>query len=494
MLRSTICSLVAVIVLAGSVGRICGADDLSGARAKLYADYAGQLDELAAWCEDEQLSEATAALKDWLPERAPERFTLFVLPRAGSGEPVSKTTLPEWRKRWQVLRDEQAAALFELARRAVDGDQPSLAYELAVEAVRENPNHKAARRAAGYVKFRDGWYTPFEVRQLGRGKVWHETFGWMPADHVERYERGERYYQGRWMPAAEEAQLRADLERGWRVESTHYVVTTNHSLEEGVRLSRQLERLHDIWRQVFISFTDDAARLRRRFAGRAPRGKQHNVVYFRDRDQYNLALRPAQPKIDITLGIYLDRTRTAYFFAGEDQDPGTIYHEATHQLFQESRPVVHDVGARDNFWVVEGVACYMESLEDRGGYVTLGGPNAGRVPAARHRLVVDGFYVPLSELVQLGMTTLQADERLPRIYSQSAGLADFLMHDQRGRYRRALVEYLVGVYSGRAGAGTLAQRTGTDYDTLDRQYEAFIRGDGPAEASDQATRSVTTGR
>ena len=74
----------------------------------------------------------------------------------------------------------------------------------------------------------------------------------------------------------------------------------------------------------------------------------------------------------------------------------------------------------------------MESLAAHDGYYTLGGANAGRMPAARHRLQVDGFYIPLAESTQLGMLDLQRDERLPRIYSQSAGLADFLMHDGDG--------------------------------------------------------------
>ncbi len=364
---------------------------------------------------------------------------------------------PAWRQRWQKLRDAQAEALYALARRAMSDHQAALAFELATEAVRENPDHKDGRRLLGYVRYQDRWLTPFEARQLGRGRVWHEKFGWLPKAHVERYEQGQRNYQGRWMTADEEAKLRRDLKRGWRVETTHYVVTTNHSLEEGVRLAQQLERLYSVWQQAFVTYVADEAELARRFAGQVPRGtaKQHNVVYFSSRDQYNDALRVSQPKIDITLGIYLEQTSTAYFFAGEEQDPGTRYHEATHQLFHETRPVAPQVGRDENFWIIEGIACYMESLADHDSYVTLGGANAGRMPAARHRLLEDKFYVPLAELVQFGMASLQGDSRLPRIYSQSAGLADFFMHDRQGAYRTALVDYLIAVYTGRATSATL---------------------------------------
>lgn len=473
----------------------CANIDVTGERAALYADYSTQLAALAGECAAQQLPEAAAEVRAWLPQRAADQLTLFVIEPAGN---VSKTgpgpgddELPKWRQRWKTLRDAQADKLFALARRAVDERQPALVYELVTETVRENPDHKAARRMLGYVPYAGGWHTPFEVRQLSAGKVYHEQFGWLPKDHAQRYDAGERYYQGRWMPGAEETRLRGDMARGWRVESAHYTVTTNHSLEEGVRLSRQLERLYAVWQQTFISYGVDAAELKRRFAGRAARAAaaKHAVVQFRTREEYNAALRPMQPRIDITLGIYLDKARTAYFFAGDEQDPGTIHHEATHQLFQETRPVAPNVGRAHNFWVIEAIACYMESLVDHGATVTLGGADAGRMPAARHRLLVDKFYVPLAELVELGMESLQRDERLPRIYSQSAGLADFLMHDASGRYRQALVEYLLAVYSGRATPETLAELTGADYATLDRQYAAFMAEEVPADTAAAASQA-----
>jgi hypothetical protein len=487
-MRSFLAAALTLIALLATTGSAARAANVSAAHEALLTKYAGQLAELATWCQQQQLPEAAEALSDWLPKRQPDQLTLFVV-----GSSLSPTKEPdataEWRNRWQALRDAQADALFALAKQAVDEHQPSLALQLVTEAVRENPDHEAGRRLLGYVKFKDGWYTPFEIKQLGADKIWHDKFGWLPKDHVERYAHGERYYQGRWLSAEQEATLRGDVKRGWRIESTHYVVNTNHSLEEGQRLSLQLETLYSIWQQVFAAYVTDEAELRRRLAGNAPRGarKQHQVVYFRNREEYGNRLRSLQPQIDVTLGLYLNTQRTAYFFAGLDQDPGTIFHEATHQLFQESRQVVADVGERNNFWIVEGVACYMESLTPHQGYFTLGGANAGRMPAARHRLQVDGFYIPLAELTQLGMLDLQHDERLPRIYTQSAGLADFLMHDADARYREPLVEYLIAIYTGKADAETLAKLTGAAYTTLDRQYAEFMNREGsPATASDQA--------
>lgn len=475
------------------------AADLERQRAELTSKYAAELQKLAESCRAEQLDDAAEELSAWLPQRSPDQLTLFVLPRGSeSPAPADKTSGEPWRAKWQALRDAQAEALWSLARQALAEHQPSLAYQLVTETVRENPDHKAARRMLGYARFRDAWHTPFEVRQLNAGRKWHPTFGWLAKGHAERYERGERYYQGRWMTADAEAALRQDVRRGWRVESEHYVVTTNHSLEAGVRLSQRLETLYSLWQQTFVGYLTSEGELLRRFDGRATRRepRQHNVVYYRNRQQYNDALRKLQPRIEITIGIYLSEPRTAYFFAGDeaatvDDDAATLYHEATHQLFHESRSVAPQIGQQANFWAIEGIACYMETLAEHaeGAYYTLGGSNSGRVPAARHRLLTDNFYVPLAELVAMGMQSLQADPRIQPLYSQSAGLLDFFMHAHGGKYREPFVNYLSAIYQGRADADTLSKLTGASYPQLDQQYRAFLsQAAAPASADEAAAR------
>src|SRR5690606_8673404 len=89
----------------------------------------------------------------------------------------------------------------------------------------------------------------------------------------------------------------------------------------------------------------------------------YRVYYYKTRQEYNKALIRKQPQIEMTLGIYFDRDRKSHFFAGEDQHASTLYHEVTHQLFQETIRTVRNAGALYNFWLIEGVAIYMESLE-----------------------------------------------------------------------------------------------------------------------------------
>src|SRR5262245_31525491 len=125
----------------------------------------------------------------------------------------------------------------------------------------------------------------------------------------------------------------------------------------------------------------------------------------------------------------------------------------------------------------------MESLEERrlldgepyGSYVTLGGENAGRVPAARKRLLDDGFYVPLRELVAMGREEFQPDQRISAIYSQISGQAFFLMQSDSARYRAALMDYLTALYAGHAALNTLEKLTGAKFEDLDRQYREFMK-------------------
>jgi hypothetical protein len=156
-----------------------------------------------------------------------------------------------------------------------------------------------------------------------------------------------------------------------------------------------------------------------------------------------------------------------------------LYHEAVHQLFQETKLAVKHVGQLANFWVIEGVATYFETLREHndptaGLYYTIGEPDDGRLPAARQRLV-DGFYIPLAELTRLGKADVHGRDDMAKLYSQSSGLTAFFMDAERGRHREPLVRYLDAVYSGRDSASSLAEVMETSYSELDAQYHRYMK-------------------
>jgi hypothetical protein len=487
-LAIALCALARAVESAeGQAAR--SAADLLAARDAAEASYRDRLGDLADWCDEQGLPEHAALARSWLPVRDPLRSYIFKLSdsfappeRLGHGGAAGMF----W-ARFVRLRTAQSEALFDLARQAHQARLYALAFDLVRETCRENPDHGQAREILGYVRFNSGWALPDTARRLAAGQVDHEKFGWLPRDYVERYEQDRRYTRGKWISSAEDERLHSSIKDGWRIDCEHYVVTTNHSLEEGVRLSRRLEQLFDVWRHVFVDYYTPDTQMQRWFeradspSADPPRAKAtvsrktYQVTYFRNREEYKSTLRPLQPQIDITLGIYFAQPRTAYFFAGDEQYEGTLLHEATHQLFQETRVAGRNVGASSNFALVEAVACYMESLTETEHWFTLGGADEGRVPAARKRLLEDRFYVPLAEVTALGMRELQRDERLPRIYSQISGQALFFLQADQGRYRRPLVETLIAIYSNRADAAALAKRCGRSYEQLDEDYRMFMQ-------------------
>ena len=449
--------------------------------------YRVRLDELADWCRGEGLTDQAAKTKGWARPRAADKLYITVLCEE-IGPPKLPDDVPanvgQWQERFWKLRREQAETLFKIARRAVRQRRPSLAFDLLLATVREDPDHEAARRILGYQKFRGRWHTLFEIRKLRADWVESERFGWIRKADLPRYEKGERRHADRWISAEEDARLHSDIHRGWDIQTEHYTVRTNHSIEAGVALGRKLEQLYDVWKRLFIRYYATQEQVMSLFEG-TRRGRpvklpRHNVVYFRDRDDYNAALRDAFPNIGISTGAYVDQTRRAYFFAGEGASQRTLLHEATHQLFHESRPVAKNVGQNANFWIVEGIATYMESLHEEdgnngGGQFVLGGFDDIRMKAARYRLLKDDFYVPLSELCGYGMKQIQSDPRVATLYSQMAGLTNFLVYYDGGRYRDALVAYLHAVYNGSQNPAILSKLTGVELETLDKQYRRFMR-------------------
>lgn len=480
-------SLVLAALLIFVVPGFAYADSLASERADLRRSYGQQLEDLARWCDGQGLTDQAAQTRRWQLPQFDDRYLVRLL--SSSTRPISDKPsdlapeVAEWHARFTTLRQQQAAALFGLLPRAVKEQDVAAAYEIIYATLRENPDHESARALLGHARYESQWHPASTVRRLEKGEVWHNRFGWLPADRVTRYEQGKRFHRGRWISVEKDRKLHDKMARGWRIETDHFDVTTNHSLEAGVALAKQLDRVYNAWFQLFAPYHTTSAELKKLVRSQRPSRRttiQHKVLYFRSRDEFIQHMGPQQPGIDRSLGIYKPSDRTAYFFAGEDQDPGTVLHEATHQLFQEASKAKRKIAQTANVWIVEGIACYMESLQaggsgGEGGFDTVGGYDVARLPGARIRLLEDQFYVPLAELTRLNATSLRKHPRAATVYTQAAGQATFLMHYDGGRYRRALIEYLRAIYASRDRADTLAQATEQDFNTLDQQYREFLQ-------------------
>ncbi len=102
---------------------------------------------------------------------------------------------------------------------------------------------------------------------------------------------------------------------------------------------------------------------------------------------------------------------------------------------------------------------------------------------AQVRLLRDKFYIPLDEFTSYTMQRFQGDPRIAALYSQAAGLTHFLVFYDHGRYRDALMAFLLALYTGKDDHETLARLTGENYKTLDSQYREFIVKSLPQQAA-----------
>lgn len=418
-------------------------------------------------------------IEDWpLPDESDVLDRQVIVPIAERLQPpieLTAATQPLWEV-FVALRRQRAARFFDQAtdavnclRQATSAHTPtttSEAVRLLFRTLREDPDHADARRAVGYVR-RDGcWVWPNVARRLSRRQTFTKSRGWQPRGRLAAPANTPKAVPGQAVPLAQ-----AD-----RFASAHWEIRTTAGLEAAGDLAERLEATRLFWLQAFGGFAYLPSELQRRLAGQArplPTA-DFKAVLLADRRQYIAELELLEPRIAQTLGIYWTPTQTAWFFLGDEPPAHTVEHEATHQLFAESRRTSPAAGSRHGMWALEAVACYMESLEATPFGFTLGGRSAGRVPAARERLVDDGFFVPLRELCRLDRASLQNDPRLPQIYSQLSGLADFFLNGDRGRYRDAFLEYLIGLYRGTADADTLWKRCDRTPEQLDDAYRRHL--------------------
>lgn len=391
------------------------------------------------------------------------------------------------KKQPHVLMRNYARDLYLLSRKVQAAGRPSFAFKLIREVLKYDPDHIKARSLLGFVQYKTEWVTPFEREKLRARQVDHPQFGWLPATHVARYEKGERYFNGQWVSSARESEIRSDFSNAWKIRTEHFLIVTNHSLERGVDLGRALEDFHWFFRNVFVAFYSEPNQTQKLFdnggAKFRPESDLYEVHFFRTQEEYVAQLVRKVPMIAYTNGLYRHADHVSYFYDHPKLNSnGTLFHEATHQLMHESSRKLRDVGVKEHFWATEGIACYMESFLRGEKSLSVGDPRHARLYAARHHLIEDRYQIPLLNLARQGQERFQKEasiEDLQKKYAQGAGLSHFLLHKNDGEYRDAYLFHLSQIYSTRdairARPKTLDELTGHSYPELDLQYREYIK-------------------
>lgn len=471
--------------------------------------YADKLEELAQWCDEKGLEEQAEITRNWAkPVEPDDEIHVSPLPdefqewnqkgktrnknssssgsksnsKNGSKSKSEKKAklVQEWETQFRQIRLNSSKDYLKLAKKAVSSGHVTFGFGLLMRTLREDPDCENARKILGYTKTKTGWITDFEKMQTKMGNVWHDTYGWIPRKFVKKYEDGQRFLNSQWVTAEQDAAFHSNIEKGWVVLTGHFEIITDASLEDGVRTGQQLEKLYRVWKQLFLNYYATEAQIRSLFEnGTAKFGpaKRHRVLLFKTFDEYVSYLTSKNMYHPGAIGLYVHRSTgegVACFVASEGENR-TMWHEVTHQLFEESCKTSPKTGEKQNFWVIEAASTFMESFHDaEDGSHAVGGFDDQRLKTSRIYAVNEKKFIPFEEFTRINRAMWQGSPDVGIYYAQACGMAHFLVFYDHGKYRDAFGKVLFDVYSGRDTPETLTNATGSTWETLNREYQEYI--------------------
>lgn len=226
-----------------------------------------------------------------------------------------------------------------------------------------------------------------------------------------------------------------------QIDTNHFTIYTKANREISQQVARSLEQCYWVWTQMFFPFWEAAPQIEKHFtelsnaqsaadyvaqsSKRLSIRRRLSIVLFRDAQQYQQALGADNPGVQQSTGFYSNDRQTT-FLIGDASNAPTLRHELVHQLFREAtqteirRGGSAMPGEQRDFWLVEGIAGYFESMVVQAdGSVTLGGWDSPRLQYARYRVLAGGDAMPLEELRRDGRLSAQSRTDLPRWYAHA---------------------------------------------------------------------------
>lgn len=418
----------------------------SVSREEIDREFQGQLQELMKWCDEQGLKQERLETGRTLFVRDPQRQYIFLPDGPAKNSPGNLDE--SWRNQLKSLREKYAESLFDLAKQLARSDAGAPTYQLLHEVLYWNPNHAAAREALGHRRSDDGWQAYNERLTVRDAPKAHPELNW---------------------PA-----------RSYKLVTTENFEIASQADEEITRLlAEQLQRWQWIWRQVCFDYWSSPVAVRSWIDGKSKARqatKKYRVVFFRDQEQYVQELEKYVPGVGVSTGFYSDQLRLSFFYAGQgNPDLATWRHELTHQLFKETIRTRSSPFIDEQLWLGEGIAMYFEGLYDFGEFVTLGGLDTQRLQYARLRALKDHSYLPFAQLTKMSQSELQSHPDVRQLYSQAAGVTQFLMTAEEGRHRAELIEYLKLFYTGKPKPEAWEKGVGLTAEEIDRRYPEFLR-------------------
>ncbi len=419
-----------------------------------------ELERLTAICEKLGLKREGELCQRWLPAERPDQLLLF-LPVEPQVESPSDRNQAAWVKHFETARRRHAEYWFQECRLAAESGDELRAYRLLWRTVREHATHPEANRILGRLAV-----SCTARPQIRRSSGKHPVYGW-PGNSYSR------------------------------VESPRFYLTSRATTPETIALATRLEQYYALWTQFFFPLWAPPGLLKAKLDGRTGQfesQRQIKIVFLRDRADYVETLGGSEENIGVSVGYYHPEAETSFFFPDAGLE-STFFHELTHQLLAESTRLeaAAEVGAKESFWLLEGIALYMESLWDGEHYWTLGGFESPRLQTARYRGVRDGFWVPWSEFNGGNMDHWKSNPDIAKLYSQAAGITHAITDSSdasasKGVRYEALLQSLVSVYQGEPAADVILELLGGD--AAQSHYENWLKVTDSQVASLRADRPL----
>ncbi len=423
-------------------------NDAPSVRDSTTESMRGQLERVADQYDASGMVDKAKQVREWILPPLGDRQRLYLRPLVllqsdGAAEkkpgnsPGVLNALPEADAQFDRWRHRYAQKLYAQAQELAANGQVVAAYQMLYDVLRNDPLHEAALRIVG---------RETHAVKVAVGKGRNEKLNWRAGTY-------------------------------WRAHSKHFRVTTNHSVQTARTMAYRLEKLHQVWRQLFVLHWTSKPSVRRAFTGKSlawPTRRRHDVVVFSNRQEFIRQLKPVEPQIEMALGVYRDKVQTTYFYEGKSDLNSTWLHEATHQLFHETVHARAGTGKNFDFWMLEAAAMYLESTQFYDEYATVGGSDAVRLQIARQRAIDDRFYVPLHVISELGQSAMQRHADVRRLYTQSAGYAHFLMDGHQNDYRAGFVQAVSDLYRRPSVNDPLWKRLGISSSQFDLEYQEFL--------------------
>lgn len=232
---------------------------------------------------------------------------------------------------------------------------------------------------------------------------------------------------------------------GWRsgsyrqVETPHLQIFSRADDAATSEVATDLERLFWAWTQWFFPLWEGrpqvalhlrdvpadqtiASVLAGKHARLTPRRKLR-IVLLKDAADYARTLGGSIPGIEQSTGFYSDERQTSFFYPSDSVDAvASRRHELVHQLFCEatrSRLSGDSPGTQSEFWLVEGIAGYFESLLIDQNRASVGGWDSPRLQFARYRVLGGRDLIPFSQLRGDGRMAAQKQGDLARWYANA---------------------------------------------------------------------------